>query len=90
MVLLISLRSDPETSEPVLPNRFIVLEDLCAPFKRPCVLDLKMGTRVHGDFASPEKIESQRKKCQDTTSTRYVLMESDCMYAGLFWENFFL
>ena len=69
-LLFSTSRAHPDSSETVLPSRFIVLEDLCAPYVRPCVLDLKMGTRVHGDFASPEKIESQRKKCLETTSTR--------------------
>lgn len=75
------LRSDQEKVEPIL-SRFIVLEDLTDRFLRPCVLDIKMGTRVHGDFASPEKIESQRKKCQETTSTRL-----GARLCGTLWHN---
>ncbi|EFX85786.1 hypothetical protein DAPPUDRAFT_313590 [Daphnia pulex] len=47
-----------------------MLENVASAFKfeRPCVLDLKMGTRQHGDDASAEKRTRQMAKCAASTS----------------------
>ena len=47
---------------------YLVLENLTLDFEKPCVLDLKMGTRMYGDFATEAKRKSQRKKSKKSTS----------------------
>lgn len=47
---------------------FILLEDLTSGMNRPCVIDLKMGTRQYGVDATLKKQMSQANKCKMTTS----------------------
>ncbi|XP_075538743.1 inositol hexakisphosphate kinase 1-like isoform X1 [Dermacentor variabilis] len=46
----------------------LLLENVVSHFRRPCILDLKMGTRQHGDDATEEKRHRQMAKCAASTS----------------------
>ncbi|XP_052776000.1 inositol hexakisphosphate kinase 1-like isoform X1 [Mya arenaria] len=54
-------------------KKYILLENVAAKFRFPCILDLKMGTRQHGDDAPEAKKLSQTRKCESTTSSHVGL-----------------
>ncbi|KAK0612857.1 hypothetical protein B0T17DRAFT_620248 [Bombardia bombarda] len=54
--------------DPARVEYFLLLEDLTAGMKRPCIMDLKMGTRQYGVEANAKKQKSQQGKCAKTTS----------------------
>ncbi|XP_063693597.1 inositol hexakisphosphate kinase 3-like [Bolinopsis microptera] len=47
---------------------YIVLEDVTSRFKKPSIMDLKMGTRQFSDTMSPEKIARKKNRSLATTS----------------------
>lgn len=65
--------STSSSSEKSSSSDYLVLENLTMGYKKPCVLDLKMGTRMYGDFASEAKRQSQKKKAVKTTSAKLGL-----------------
>lgn len=48
--------------------KYIVLEDLVHQYKKPCVMDIKMGKRQRKIGASAEKEQRQLEKSLRTTS----------------------
>ncbi|CCE61488.1 hypothetical protein TPHA_0A04130 [Tetrapisispora phaffii CBS 4417] len=59
-----------EENSGTIVSKFILLEDLTRNMKKPCALDLKMGTRQYGVDATISKQLSQTKKCLNTTSRK--------------------
>uniref|UniRef100_A0A1I7UX34 Kinase n=1 Tax=Caenorhabditis tropicalis TaxID=1561998 RepID=A0A1I7UX34_9PELO len=63
-----SIEGSPILNKRKLSKNFIVLSDLTYRMKSPRILDLKLGTRQHGDRATVAKIACMTAKCQSTTS----------------------
>lgn len=62
---------DAETAEKGGVCQMIVLEYVCYQFHRPCVMDIKMGSRQYGLRPSVEKKRSKERKAAISTSARY-------------------
>ncbi|XP_076824124.1 inositol hexakisphosphate kinase 1-like isoform X2 [Clavelina lepadiformis] len=54
-------------------QKCILLENVTYQFRRPCVLDLKMGTRFHGDYDDDDKKMRHERKCAATTTQKLGL-----------------
>lgn len=63
---LLEINEVHEEKEPCYS--YLVLQDLTHDYKRPSILDLKMGTKQFGDNASPKKQQSKTLKCIGSTS----------------------
>ena len=46
----------------------LVLENLSFPFLKPNILDIKLGTVLYDESASPEKVTRMKEKARRTTS----------------------
>ncbi|EIW85681.1 SAICAR synthase-like protein [Coniophora puteana RWD-64-598 SS2] len=62
-------------------KRGLVLEDLTHGFKKPSVIDIKLGSVLYAEDATPEKKERMRKAAENTTSgTDGMRVVGFCVY----------
>ena len=72
-------------------DQFIKLEDVASRFRKPCILDVKVGRRVWDDFAERDKIEREKKKCppQEILGFRIIGMRvSEQNWCFWLWPSF--
>eukprot|EP00041_Stephanoeca_diplocostata_P007962 m.114006 g.114006 ORF g.114006 m.114006 type:complete len:379 (-) comp17114_c0_seq1:161-1297(-) len=62
-------RASPDNGDSEATIACILLENLTRKFNKPCVLDLKIGTRSYADDASPQKRAKHIEKVSSTTSS---------------------
>ena len=49
-------------------QNYLILEDLTFGMKKPCIMDIKIGTTSIGEDATPDKAEAMRKKDMQSTT----------------------
>ncbi|EDR10794.1 uncharacterized protein LACBIDRAFT_315595 [Laccaria bicolor S238N-H82] len=59
----LELEGEVDQSNPITPN-----ENVTYPFLKPNILDVKLGTILYDETASPEKVERMKKTARNTTS----------------------
>ena len=66
-------------------DKYIKLEDIVSKFRKPCIMDLKMGRRVWDDYAQQDKIDREMKKYpyQEVIGFRIIGMRV-CMYVRMY------
>lgn len=56
----------------------VVLENLASTFMHPCVMDVKLGTVLHGPDATPEKAARMEKKAKESTIGKKGMRMTGC------------
>ena len=77
---------DTLIKDPTSKKRFILLRDVECGFKRPCMMDIKMGIRGFGLNPSQQKRNSKNRKSKTTTSASLGV----CYFFFFFFFFFFL
>lgn len=69
-------------------SQSIVLENLSHGFLKPNILDIKLGTVLYDETASPEKVERMLKTAKATTSleTGVMLTGFQVCFSGLLYD----
>jgi hypothetical protein len=52
----------------ITAKELVVLEDLTHVYKKPCIMDIKIGTQSFGEDATLEKRNNMQKKDEKTTT----------------------
>ncbi|KAJ2019357.1 hypothetical protein GGI03_001559 [Coemansia sp. RSA 2337] len=61
-------QQDGDGSSTTADSSYICLENLTDGYEKPCILDVKIGTRIHDIDATPEKVAKMLGKAQETTT----------------------
>lgn len=64
---------DQSSSQSYKQQKFLILEDLTAKMKKPCIADIKIGRRHYGLYTSIEKRRKQSEKALNTTSASLAI-----------------
>jgi len=65
---------------------YVVLEDLTNEMVEPCVLDMKIGKRLHDEDATPEKAARMMRKAAITTSSKIGFRISGMRVRCVIWH----